>query len=179
MSTGRMWPSGSSLRTPGLESGLERSVGFFLLVSHLGGGRGGSQPCAGSGMDLLPTEWLFNGWISSYFCPVPSNTHHTEIRTLHNPAISHPDHMKFIVKALHHGPAHQPHLSSSYSQASHAEPRSKFLFSNTRPFFPPGICPCCSLWLACPSLPFAACPLRLLLFPAQEDKIGASSLRNL
>lgn len=65
-------------RGDSLEPGPECSVGFFLLVSHLGRGREGSQPCAGSGMDLLPTEWLFNGWISSYFCSVPSNTQHTE-----------------------------------------------------------------------------------------------------
>lgn len=65
-------------RGDSLEPGPERSVGFFLLVDLLGGGRGGSQPCAGSGVDLLPTKWLFNGWISSYFCYVPSNNQRTE-----------------------------------------------------------------------------------------------------
>lgn len=28
-----------------------------------------------SDMDLLPTEWLFDGWISSHLCLVPSNTY--------------------------------------------------------------------------------------------------------
>lgn len=92
-------------------------------------------------MDLLSTEWLFNGWISSDLCSVPPSVQFTEIRTCRNPALPHLlDHIKLLVltvKALRCGPPHHPRLPPQTLSHSMLNPDQSSCSQTHEPSFLP------------------------------------------